>query len=275
MREPTDECLLCRINAATKTNSHILPRFISTGFLGAKGAPRKGFLLNGKNELTAKPKSVQDSPKENYILCDECETYFSLLETASAPSLKFWQAKVIDGNFKEVTIKPYLKLVQLNAPDPVVMRLLVYSMFWRASISSLETFADYKLDPHLEESLRTNLLEFKALNTADLDANLKAKKIGLHPYASMTAGAFRDETANVLAAINPGNPASLHVDKFGFYIFKTEEDLKGNFLADFSNLKENDAQIMVVSEQLWYDVMVRRPLDMAAEQAKRNLENSK
>lgn len=51
MRNPTDECLLCKINTASKTNPHILPRFISTGFFGAKGAKRKGFVFKGKNEL--------------------------------------------------------------------------------------------------------------------------------------------------------------------------------------------------------------------------------
>lgn len=271
MRKPTDECLLCKVNAATKTNSHILPRFISTGFLGAKGAPRKGFLLNGKNELTVKPKTVQDSPKEDYILCDECESYFSLLETASAPSLKFWQAKVMKGELKIVNVHPHLKLVHLDAPDPLIMRLLVYSMFWRVDISSLESFEDYKLDSDLVESLRSNLIEFKALTNADLQANIEAKQITIHPFATMTAGAFKDETKNVLAAINPGNPASLLVDKFGFYIFKTEKDITGNFMANFTNVKVSDNQIIVVSEQIWYDVMVKRPLEMAAEQAKRNL----
>jgi len=272
MRKPTDECLLCRINAASKTNSHILPRFISTGFLGAKGAPRKGFLLNGKNELAAKPKTVQDSPKEDYILCDECEAYFSLLETASAPSLKLWGAK---GDLKIIPVHPHLKLVKLDSPDPIIMRLLVYSMFWRTDISSLETFQDYKLDPNLAESLRNNLLEFKALTNGDLQAIIKTKQITIHPYATMTAGSFKDETENVLAAINPGNPASLHVDKFGFYIFKAEKDIAGNFMGDFSNVKVSDNQIMVVSEQLWYDVMVKRPLEMAVEQAKKNLANPK
>lgn len=271
MRQPTDECLLCKINAANKTNSHILPRFISTGFLGIKGSVRKGFVLNGKNELTTKPRIIQDSPKENHIVCDECEAYFSLLETASAPSLKFWQAKVEKGDFKMVIIKPYLKLVELNSPDPVAIRLLVYSMFWRTSVSSLEIFKNYELDPELTESLRSNLLEFKALTKVDLETNIKAKKITLHPYTAMTAGAFKDETANVLAAINPGNPASLNVDKFGFYIFKAEEDIAHNFMADFSNLKLSDNKIMVVSKQLWYDAMVKRPLEMAAEQAKKNL----
>ncbi|HEK22204.1 hypothetical protein [Mucilaginibacter sp.] len=275
MRKPTDECLLCKVNAANKTNSHILPRFISTGFLGAKGAPRKGFLLNGINELTAKPKTVQDSPKEDYILCEECEAYFSLVETASAPAVKFWQTKAAEGELKIVPIHPHLKLVQLNSPEPVVMRLLVYSMFWRADISDLGTFKNYKLDSDLAESLRCSLLEFKALANGALQANLKTKEITLHPYATMTAGAFKDETANVLAAINPGNPASLHVDKFGFYIFKAEKDIAGNFMADFSNIKISDNQIMVVSEQLWYDVMVKRPLEMAVEQAKKNLLDSK
>ena len=271
MRKSTDECLLCRVNAANKTNSRILPRFISTGFLGAKGVPRRGYKLDGKNELSLKPKTVQDSPKENYMLCDDCEAYFSLLETASAPSLKFWQAKIASGQFGLVTIKSFLKIVHFTAPNPVIMRLLVYSMFWRATISSLEIFENYELDPALAESLRSTLLEFKALTNADLDVTVKAKKIVLHPYSVMTAESFKDETANVLAAINPGNPASLNVDKFGFILFKEEKDITQQFITDFSNLKEQECQMMVVNEQLWYDVMVKKPLAMAAEQARKNI----
>lgn len=270
MRKPTDECLLCRVNSAGKANSHILPKFISTGFLGTKGTPRKGYLLNGENELTAKPKAVQDSPKEDYILCDECEAYFSLLETASAPSFKLWHTKVAKGYLKIIPVHSHLKLVQLDSPDPIIMRLLIYSMFWRADISSLEIFENYHLDPDLAESLRSNLLEFKSLANSDLQESIKTKQITVHPYATMTAEAFKDETMNVLAALNPGNPASLHVDKFGFYIFKTEKDIASKFMADFSNVKVMDNQIMVLNEQLWYDVMVKRPLEMAAEQAKKN-----
>jgi len=270
MRKSTDACLLCQANAANKTNSHILPRFISTGFFGAKGAQRRGFAFNGENELSLKPRTVQDSPKENYILCDECETYFSLLETASAPSLKFWQAKVASGKFKMTSIKSYLKVVEMATPDPVIMRLLVYSMFWRATVSSLEIFEGYDIDPSLTESLRCTLLKFKALNNADLQANLGSKKIILHPYSILTAESYRDETANVLAAINPGNPASLNVDKFGFILFKSEADISEQVMADFSNLKITDNQIMVVSEQLWHEVMVKRPLEMVAQQARKN-----
>jgi len=270
MRKSTDECLLCRVNAANKTNSHILPRFISTGFLGAKGGPRRGFKLNGKNELSLKPKIVQDSPKENYILCDECEAYFSLLETASAPSFRSWQEKIASGQFWTMTIKSFLRIVHFATPNPVVMRLLVYSMFWRATISSLEIFENYKLNPALAESLRSALLDFKALTNADLEANLKAKKIVLHPYSVITADSFKDETANILAAINYANPASLNVDKFGFLLFVDQKDITQQFMADFSNLKETDCQMMVVNEELWYDVMVKQPLAMAAEQAKKH-----
>lgn len=270
MRKPTDLCLLCRNKAATKTNSHILPKFISTGFLGAKGAPRKGFVLNGKNELSANPKKVQDSPKEDYILCDECEAYFGLLETSCAPALKFWKARIITGGAKLITIKPFLKIVQLAAPNPLIMRLLVYSMFWRTSISGLGPFQEYRLDPELEDSLRVNLINFKALTNADLVANLTSKEIALHPFSILTADEFRDETANVLAAINPGNPASLNVDKFGFYIYKSLEDVERNFMVDFCNITKAQLQIMVVSEQLWYDVMIKKPLAMAAEQAIKN-----
>jgi hypothetical protein len=114
------------------------------------------------------------------------------------------------------------------------------------------------------------LLEFKALDNADLQANLGSKKIILHPYSILTAESFRDETANMLAAINSGNPASLNVDKFGVILFKTEADISEQVMADFSNLKITDNQIMIVSEQLRHEVMVKRPLEMVAQQARKN-----
>ena len=99
MREPTDLCLLCQTNLATKTNSHIYPKFLSTNFLGAKGKPCKGFDLISEKILNEKPKVIQDSPKENYILCEECEAYFGILEGIASDIFMNCQVKVDKGKF--------------------------------------------------------------------------------------------------------------------------------------------------------------------------------
>ena len=266
MRTNTDICLHCRINPATKTNSHILPRFISTNFLGPKGMPRRGYDLNSEDYEAKRTKIIQDSPKENYILCEECEQYFSVLEGLSADVFKNWQSKVDAGEFAERKIEEYLSIVECTTANPRILRLLVYSMFWRASISSHHLFENYKLSSPLEESLRESLLLMKSLTPAQLEERLKNLTFSFHPYSCITARSFEDESANVLAAINPGNPASLHVDRYGFLLFERKEDVKDPVFSRFGNNNENDLRILILAEQLWHELMVERPIKMVVEE---------
>src|SRR5579863_8869011 len=163
MRKPTDLCLLCGRNAATKTNSHIFPRFISTEFLGKKGTPRRGFTLDSSVKPDKKPRVTQDSPKENYILCEECESYFSVLGSYSAGVFNNWKEKVRSGEFYKTTVNADISVINFITADPAIIRLFIYSIFWRAGISSHYLFEDYKLDRTIEKELRNILLSFKSL----------------------------------------------------------------------------------------------------------------
>lgn len=279
MRQPTDKCLLCGKNDATKRNSHILPRFISTNFLGPKTGKRQGFSLDSqtpvsideKGEVISRPQKIQDSPKEDYILCDECEAYFSILETGSAPLYNDWSTKVMKGEFKITKLDDHFSFVECLSASASLNRLFVYSMYWRASISSHNLFSDYKLSESLEQSLKSILLDYKAITKAELIAKMGQKPIYIHPYCVMTAESFEDETANVLAALNPGNPASLNVDRFGFLLFESVADLQDQITFDFSNKDDSDLKLMILSEQLWHELLVRRPLEMYAAQVKKKL----
>ena len=71
MREPTDDCLLCTTNKATKTNLHIIPKFIGKTILS--DGDKKGYILDLK-KTNNKVEKVQDSIKENYILCPSCDS---------------------------------------------------------------------------------------------------------------------------------------------------------------------------------------------------------
>lgn len=279
MRQPTDDCLLCRINKSTKKNSHILPRFISTKFLGAKGAGRVGYSLDDKTkvsidengEVTSKATKIQDSPKEDHILCEECEAYFSILETDSAPLYNFWDKKVANGEYKRLHLNPHFNVVLCVSANQLINRLFVYSMFWRASISSHDLFEGYNLNANFEESLRVALLSYKGNTKGEVLNNINQLPVPIYPYSMLTADSFKDETANVLAALNSGNPASLHVDRFGFFLFECVGDLKDILNRDFANRDNQNLYLMILSQQLWSDVVVGRAIQMFAEEKIRDM----
>lgn len=101
MRQPTDLCLLCKVAIADKTNSHIMPRFLSTKFLEAPGKARRGYYIGEEFAKGEKPKVIQDSPKENHILCTPCEHYLSIIEGLAASTFKDWQTHLANGIFKK------------------------------------------------------------------------------------------------------------------------------------------------------------------------------
>lgn len=279
MRQPTDDCLLCRVNKSNKKNSHILPRFISTKFLEAKGAGRVGYSFDDKTkvsidengEVTSKATKIQDSPKEDYILCEECEAYFSILETDSAPLYNLWDKKVANGEYKTIDLNPHFNIVLCLNANQLTNRLFVYSMFWRASISSHDFFEDYDLNESFEESLRVALLSYKGNTKAEVIDKINQLPMPIYPYSMLTADSFEDETANVLAALNSGNPASLHVDRFGFFLFESVGDLKDLLNRDFANKDNLNLYLMILSQQLWSNVVVGRAIQMFAEEKIRDL----
>ncbi|HEV7330934.1 MAG TPA: hypothetical protein VGN63_07845 [Flavisolibacter sp.] len=279
MRKATDKCLLCEVNDATKKNSHILPRFISTNFLGPKGGKRQGFSLNSETpvsisesgEVISNPKKVQDSPKEDYILCDGCESYFSILETDSAPLYNQWIEKVNKGEYRIEQLHNDLSIVECITANKPLNRLFVYSMFWRVSISSHPLFNHYKLNSNLENSIKSILLKYKTIKKGDLVSKVTQHPVHIHPYSVFTAKSFKDETGNILMAYIPENPATLHVDRFAFLLFNSISDLKNKINFDFSNKYDGDLMLVVISENMWQEVFVKTPLYKLAEQVRNKI----
>ena len=238
---------------------HILPRFISTNFLQEPGKPRKGFELGTEHIDGKRPKTVQDSRKEDYILCSDCEHYFSIIEGLAADTFKNWRTHLAGRSFTEIPITPpHLSVVECGANIAMYSRLLVYSMFWRASISSHDVFRGYKLEGRLEESLRGNLHSVKAENRANVIAKINATDIILHPYTALTSRDFKDSTANSIAAINDQIPASLNVDQFGFLLFPDSASITPEIIAPLSNIVAVDHKIALIGADLWHSIMVER-----------------
>lgn len=264
MRKPTDVCLLCRMNPATKRNSHIVPRFLSTAFLGGNGKPRRGYKIGEERKGV-----IQDSPKEDFILCDGCESYLGLVESIAASVFREWSNKVVTGEFTERIVYDFFKIVDCLNSHPSIVRLLVYSIFWRVSISSIPLFDDYRLDSKIEENLRLAVLSKKSTASSELKDMILNEHVPIYPYTAMTAQSFADGTANILMALVSQIPAVLHVDRFVFVLYGSNSDVPTGLLSEFANLDDNDCKIAVVPETVWHEQMVQRPLHMAAEQERR------
>jgi hypothetical protein len=268
MRKPTDICLLCQVNLATKTNSHIYPKFLSTNFLGAKGTPRKGFDLSSDKVLDSKPKVIQDSPKEDYILCEECEAYFSVLEGIASDTFINWQSKVDKGEYSLNPIIDGLDIVECNTADKKTIHLFIYSIFWRVSISEIDLFENIKITADFEEELRTTLMAYRQSKRVDyLNILNSTPNFKIFPNSIITAKSFIDETANMLFAPFSFDPYCLVVDRFSLMLFRKQNEIKADFIKAFSNLTSNDCRIMIFSEQLWYDTILKRPFELLAKQA--------
>jgi len=269
MRKPTDICLLCQANLATKTNSHIYPKFLSTKFLGAKSKSRRGFDLSSDTILNIKPKVIQDSPKEDYILCEECEAYFGVLEGIASDTFINWQAKVDKGEYSLNPINEELDIVECNTADKRSIQLLIYSIFWRVSISEIDLFENVKIAQDFEEKLRTRLMSYRKSNRADYLRVLNTTpNFKVFPTSIITANSFKDQTANMLFAPFSYAPYFLVVDRFSLLLFRTIDEIEIDSIMVFSNLTINDCRIMIFSEQLWYDTILKIPFELLVKQAK-------
>lgn len=140
-------------------------------------------------------------------------------------------------------------------------------MFWRASISSHFIYDDYQLDPTIEETLRTALLSNKAETRGDVIAKIATSNLPFFPYVALTSRNFQDGTANSIAAINPGMPASLHVDQFGLILFSDEASFPNDVFKQIANIQPNDHRFAILSQESWHKLMVER---LALEYAKSN-----
>lgn len=269
MRLPTDLCHLCLTNKSDKTNSHILSKFISTKFMEGNGSQRRGYQLDTETVLNNKSKIIQDSVKEDYILCAECEAYFGLIENIASRTFLNLEKGIAEGKILKDTVKDFLDLLYCINSNPIIIRLFVYSLFWRVSISNDSLFEDYQLKDTFEDEVRTSLLQYKARTKDELIGLTNSDHaIQIFPFTIMTAKSFLDTTSNILFAPYSYDPYCLIVDRFSFMLFRRHDDIKVDFIREFSNTQINDCRIMMVSQELWQSLMVTKPFEKIIENAK-------
>ena len=201
MRSSEDLCLLCKTRKATKTDSHIISKFLTKSVFGQ--GQRRGFLLDADN--SHKPaKITQDAAKESYILCPECEKCFEILETyiSSKVHNRLWNPQYANEFRDEDNGHGIKRRVCINT-SPIIFRLLIYSIVWRRSISETPAHRSFKLENGDEEYLRKILCYFYAhtqdgvLQKVTNDPTIA----GDIPFILFTSQSFSDATGNVIATL--------------------------------------------------------------------------
>lgn len=251
MRTENDICLLCKNRKSNNTQSHIVPRFISKSIF-IKG----GFILDTGN-ADKPPTPTQDSAKEDYILCVECEAYFEKIETYIAARIQNrLRAANRQDDFDDKTNGSGLRLKQCLAVNPWIFRLFIYSIIWRCSISNTRVHKDFKLSVDEEEILRNALNQFYSATQPDLLENIKKADgiVPIVPFIFFTSDYFTNTTKNVIAT-SPftKNPYFLQLNEYILVLSFNDWPLKPGF--DFLLNNENeDIKIGFLKEQLWLDI---------------------
>lgn len=142
------------IREATQSNSHIVPRFMGVKILESPEGKRKGFKIdNDPNFLKQKPQ--QDSPKEDNILCPDCEGNLGKLERKLANEVYYkFKYSEFDKEFVRINLPNGIIRVSGKKVDYVSFKLAAYGIFFKVAISKLPYFLDFRMTEEHKEVLR-------------------------------------------------------------------------------------------------------------------------
>lgn len=96
---------------------------------------------------------MQDIPKENYLLCSDCERKLAIIETIFARYIEqIHSYKANRSSIEHVTQQNYLICKYIN---PKLFKLFFYSILWLLSVTSLMEYSSFKLGEDEEVELRS------------------------------------------------------------------------------------------------------------------------
>ena len=258
VRSPIDLCLLCQTNPANKKNSHILPKFLANSFLRPKGEPQKGFSISiSINSDKNRIKTIQDSPKKDYIFCKDCEADFSILEDIASDTFTNWELNVSENKFLLTPIGGGCEILECTNIDKKTFHLFNYSIFWRVSISS--SFGNFKIEQEFENELRDILNAYKQTKKLNFLKSLKSKSdFKIFPTTIFTAKSLTKERNNFLLAIPVKYPYSLVVNKFVFKLYRDIGDMENEDEKSLVNF--NKCNMIVYCEEIW-EVFIQHSIE--------------
>jgi len=197
-----------------KTKSHIIPKFFAKSFLQDNGKNLGHRFTAAKTYYNV----YQDSPKEDYLFCNECEKYISFIEHPASHFLENFHADNISLSEQKI-VESSGVFVKSDFPfNPIIFHLFFYSLIFRSSISNHEAFVFYSLDKKDEEHLRVQLMKYFALDNPSFVLKLNQNRIEMLDYALVTCANYPTDTFGGIAARNlKKSPSFICANKFLIY----------------------------------------------------------
>jgi hypothetical protein len=142
-RNPAMDCLLCQINKATETGSHLIPASIIASMIGARDK-EEGYGIHPQHEnpfssffgrSNLKNENIEQQENDfivDYFFCPSCEKRFSILENEINPVLT---KKIFDPNqkqnFPHQELDSGLQFLICKKVNPCIFRLYLFSLIYR------------------------------------------------------------------------------------------------------------------------------------------------
>ena len=243
-------CKLCLTNIADKKNSHIIPKFMCKGLFEAT-KPRHALAINRHG----KGKKIQDTPKEDFILCTQCEKRIEVLETLFAPIINdIHQYKKFPKKFTLFQLVTQQYIV-CNDVHPTLFKLFIYSIIWRASISNLFEYLPFNLATRDEERIRNFLNSSITVDKSELIQNLDAiNNIPLYHSCIIKPKEKSASSRGIFSICSMSDTAHILLLIDFAIFFYTDETSIGNVLINYSN-KQNKKVIITLGETVpWLDL---------------------
>lgn len=241
-------CKLCKLEIADKKNSHIISKFLGKGLFDGK---------NNKYTLqikVGKAIKVQDTVKEDNILCTSCEKIIEKVETYSANSLARLQLYKKLPNEFIVNSLGNLDTLECNNINPYIFKLFVYSLIFRISISKNEAYSSFLLEENIIEEIRVFLCNnLKFIENYKTSPNLFLTTPDYHFVVYMKEDMSKG-IRGVQGAVGGNNN---YCTMLGDYIifFYTRDNVIKQYLKIFSNKQNNHVNIILQSSSQWQDFM--------------------
>ncbi|MFC6097560.1 hypothetical protein ACFPVY_12965 [Flavobacterium qiangtangense] len=237
-------CKLCVSRKADKSNSHIIPKFMGKG-LYEDIQPKHAIIVN----KLGKVRKEQDTPKEDNLLCAQCEKRLEKIETYFAGvfrDLGNIQSSKRKYKLDNLFGQDYLICEELN---PSLYKLFVYSIIWRLSVCEIYEFGAFKLSKEIEEELRL----FLDANLTDTHKELMEINLEFYPLYHNILIKPKSKIRGYFMAFQSSNfTFSIFTVDYAILFYVNERELvKG--LEHFSNNNENPVKIILGNDKTWME----------------------
>ncbi|WP_395047003.1 hypothetical protein [Flavobacterium sp.] len=245
----TTDCKLSKAEVADKKNSHIVSKFFGKElFISDIGNHAEQIHKSGKS------RKIYSIPKEDFILCSNCEKKFEVLETYFAiffNKLRDYLNFPEDFSFQKLGSQDFISCKKLN---PTLFKLFIYSLIWRLSISKHQTNENFILPNKIEEELREFLNQNLSVEQQILLKSVEmVKEFPSYDLCIIKPENKTDNFKGMYSAFQMSESAYLLV-LVDFILFFYIDDSTDIVLKKFSNGQNENVIIPISDDERWFDL---------------------